>query len=263
MTAQGYEFRLITNADDLLRARFAALGVPSPELVKHHFTRVIPPMPFRAAHRKLELFAAFATGAFGPAVALIDIDTLLLRGWPFAIEPGALLGYDIGPHTTPAVIANDLSWAGVAGTTRWWGGEFLAGDAAAFRPLAKAVERLWPRYLAAVPTLCHVGDETMTTAALAALTVRDVGGEGVQRWWSSRTKVRQQASSREALTAALVHLPADKAILGRYADPAVSLDGFPSAYRRHVAAKLPVRLLAGVADRLRGRPIQYLPRLGR
>lgn len=245
----------------MLRARYAALGVPAPELVEHRFALEVPPIPFRAAHRKLELFAAFADGAFGPAVALIDIDTLLLSPWPFAIEPGVLQAYDLTAQTPANSLRQDLAWAGVPGD-RWWGGEFLAGDPAAFRPLADAVERLWNPYLAAVPGLRHVGDETVTTAALAGLPVRDVGGAGVQRWWSARTEIRQRATLREALTAALLHLPADKTLLGRYADPALPLAGFPAAYRRHLAAKLPLRHVATLAERVLGRTAKHMPRLG-
>lgn len=242
------------------------MRIPPPTLVEHRFVRDVPAIPFRAAHRKLELLRAFAGGGFGAWPALIDIDTLLLRPWPFTPAAGVLQVYETTADSAAAGIAADL--ATVLGEPvarpRWWGGEFVAGDPEAFGQLADAVERLWPRYLAVVDRLHHVGDETVTAAALTALAgvpLVDVGGAGVRRWWSARTVVRPRTTFREASGAALLHLPADKPFLARYADQALPLDGFTATYRAHVAAKLPLRRLASLAERLAGRPAKHVPRL--
>lgn len=271
MLAQGHRFRLITNDAATLSARYAALQVPVPDLIEHRFTLAVPPIPFRAAHRKLELFGAFAGGGFGDCPALIDIDTVLLRPWPIALMPGELQVYDISDDLAPdgdRRFASDI--AAVLGRTvadpRWWGGEFIAGNPAAFARLAAAVEQLWPAYLGVVDRLDHVGDEAVTTAALTrlreqGLPLRDIGGVGVRRWWSARTIVRPRASLREAMETALLHLPSDKPFLARYADAKVPLAAFPRMYRRHVARKLPTRHLVRLAEQLTGRPTKHVPRL--
>ena len=271
LAAHGLRFRLITNEVATLAGRYAALRIPAPELVEHRFVLDVPPIPFRAAHRKLELFRAFSEGRFGPAAALVDIDAVLLRPWPFALQPGVLQTYDITADVAPADttrMVHDLraTLGREPAAPRWWGGEFIAGDAQAFAPLAAAVERLWPRYLETVHVLRHVGDETVTSAALAELVEagfapQDVGGVGVKRWWSSRTNLRPRASLAEAESAALLHLPADKPFLARFADPATPMAEFRPAYRRQLARKLPQRHLASLAERLIGRPAKHVPRL--
>lgn len=248
-----------------------ALGVPSPTLVQRGFALDVPRISFRAAHRKLELFRAFAEGGFGAWPALIDIDTLLLRPWPIPPAPGELLVYDISddlaPDGDPRFVADIAAVLGrPVENPRWWGGEFIAGDPPAFARLADAVDALWPSYLAVVDQLDHVGDEAVTSAALTLLReagapLRDIGGAGVRRWWSARTIVRPRATLREASKAALLHLPADKPFLARYADPATPFARFVPAYRRHVAARLPARHLLRLAERLTGRPSKYVPRL--
>lgn len=268
----GARFRLITNAADVLAARFSACGLTAPALAEHAFAWAIPPLPFRAAHRKLELFGAFADGRYGARPALIDLDTVLLRPLdelPFA--PGVLYGYDLTAQVVPAygagrLLADLAQVGGVAvAAPRWWGGEFVAGDPAAFAALADGVGRCWAAYLAAAPTLHHLGDEMVTSAALARLAARgaetvDLGG-GVQRWWSNRTLAPQSVPLNKALGAALLHLPADKPFLARFADPARDLLTFPAAYRRHVRARWPAhRLLAAIAP-LRADPRRYAPPL--
>lgn len=273
VVAQGLAFRLITNDIATLSARYHAMRLPAPIMVEHDFTLVVPPIPFRSAHHKLELFRAFATGRFGPVPALIDIDTILLRPLLVGIDPGVLYGYDITDQVAPAYgsdrLARDVTAVAgfTPGVTRWWGGEFLLGDCQAFGALADAVDALWPRYLGAVEQLHHLGDEMVTTAAIALLEqaghrVADLGGAGVQRWWSARTRAPQATTLRQALTTALLHLPADKPLLAGYADPAHALAGFARRYRAHVRSKLPLRRLLSLGEQLLRRPRRFVPRLG-
>lgn len=274
LTETGHAFRLITNERARLAARFAALNLAVPQMVEHRFTLDVPPMPFRSAHHKLELFRAFADGGFGETLALIDIDMLMLRPLPLpAIAPATLYGYDITAQVLPEFsadrVARDIAM--VAGrpsaSPQWWGGEFLLGDRAAFRSLADAVEACWPRYLAARDMLHHHGDEMVTNAALSLLADAghvpvDLGGAGVQRWWSARTRFRQHATLVDALTTALIHLPADKPLLGRFADATRPLAAFPRACRRHIRRKLALRHLLSLAERLTAKRRKHVARLG-
>ena len=269
----GASFTLVTNDAATLTRRYAALGVRAPAMVEHRFTLAVPAIPFRSAHHKLELYRAFASGAFGPAPVLIDIDTVMLRPLPATLfEPGTLYGYDITQRGAPpygtAAQAGDLrAIAGVDGIApRWWGGEFIAGEAAAFGPLADAVDRCWPRYLAAVDRLHHIGDEAVTSAAIGLLArdgrpIVDLGGT-IRRWWSNRTTAPQIATMRDTMAAAIAHLPADKPLLARFATPDKNLATFADAYGRHVRARLPAHRLLALVASLRGDPRHHVPRLG-
>lgn len=269
VTAQGHPFTLVTNDAGALAARFAALGLPAPALVEWRFALDVPAVPFRAAHRKLELFRAFAGGGFGSMPALVDLDAVLLRPLT-APPPDVIGGYHITDQVVPAygaaTVARDL--AAVAGFTpawpRWWGGEFAIGTPAAFSRLADAVAACWPRYLAALDGLHHHGDEIVTSAALALLAREGVGPvnmAGIKRWWSNRTQAPPTTTLRAALDATLLHLPADKPFLARFADPARDLAGLPAAYRRHVAIRWPAHRLLAWGARATGRPRRFAPRL--
>lgn len=271
VAAQGFAFALITNDAAALKARYVALAIAAPTIVEHRLALDVPPIAFRSAHHKLELFRAFASGAFGPAPALIDIDALLLRPLPLArVEPASLYAYDITAQVAPGyasgALARDLrTVAGFDVAERWWGGEFILGDVAAFAALANAVDACWPRYLAAHASLRHHGDEMVTSAALGLLAragrpIIDLGG-GVQRWWSNRTAAPPAATLRQALGAALLHLPADKPFLALYADQDRAIDGFANAYRRHVRVRWPVHKLFALAAGLSGRSRRFAPRL--
>lgn len=263
--AHGFAYRLITNDAGAIAAGYARLSIAAPALIEHRFTRDVPPIPFRSAHRKLELFRLFADGGGGAFPVLMDIDAVLLRPLKFGpIEPGTIFGYDITSQVDAAAAAQDLRAVSTDGCDiRWWGGEFIAGDAAAFDALADAVDRCWPVYLAALPTH-HIGDETVTSAAMAMLTragrpLIDLGGE-VRRWWSNPTTIRQPASFAEALQAAVLHLPADKPMLARFAGDDLAIGEFPRVYRRHVTARLPLHRLRALVARASGLPRRHAPR---
>ena len=72
-----------------------------------------------------------------------------------------------------------------------------------------AVEQVWPQYLANWRNLHHIGDEMVTSAAIAkikrsGLRVIDVGSANVvQRWWSARTLQPQMPFSKALTTSIL------------------------------------------------------------
>lgn len=254
MAANGDRLTILTNDADRLCALSADLD-PA-DVAQLDFTLDVPEgVPFYSAHYKLEVFRAFGSGAFGARPALCDLDMLALRRVPRDPAPGHdMLVYDITPSMVADVgaerILQDLSLLLQAPvrTPRWFGGEFLAGPAEQFAALSAEITRIWPRYVDNIDTLSHVGDETITTAALltleaAGMPLRDAGTAGlVRRWWSARTHF-PQAPLAQASDVCFLHVPADKEFLA--ALPAEQAPGaILDAYRDYVRPKLRKRRIA-------------------
>lgn len=275
--AQGYRWRLITNEPRRVEERIRALGLSSFELEPYAFGWTIPDdIPFYSAHFKLELYDAFGKGVFGPHVALVDIDTVLLRPFPQeALTANALVGYDLtageirdyGLETIAGAISE------IAGETlpaTWWGGEFLLGRAEDFATLSYYIADIWPRYAEHWRTLHHQGDEALTSTAITrmkrdGLPVVDAGAlGGVHRWWSART-LSPHPPLALALTKSLLHLPADKEFLAMQADQAgFDPAAFLSAYRRLAYRKALSRRVVDIVRRVRpSGPRKYAPRIAR
>lgn len=275
--AHGYRWRLITNEPQRVEERMRALGLTSFELEPHAFGWTIPDgIPFYSAHFKLELYEAFGRGVFGPHVALVDIDTVLLRPFPEeALTANALVGYDLtaceirdyGRETIAGAVS---AIAGEALPATWWGGEFLLGRDENFATLSSYIEDIWPRYAEHWRTLHHQGDEALTSTAISrmqrdGLRVVDAGAlGGVHRWWSART-LSPHPPLALALTRSLLHLPADKEFLAMQAaqtgfDPVA----FLAAYRRLAFRKALSRQAVDIVRRVwPNGPRKYAPRIAR
>ncbi|PNG25372.1 hypothetical protein [Methylocella silvestris] len=269
----GGSFALITNHAARLAARCKALGLDHLQLREYRFVWPVPEgVAFYSAHYKLELIEAFATGAFGVRVGLIDVDTVLQKAFDLPdIAEGALAIYDITDIERASYgtdrIRQDIET--VAGKSfpdaRWYGGEFIIGDPRAFATLARAVKSCWGNYTQAIGKLHHVGDEAVVSAAinLARLegfaTVNADRGGGVARWWTARTEAPVRRF-REIENRSLLHLPSDKEFLAAY--PCAGFDGarFVSAYRSYAGRKLRLRRLANFVAGLLGRG-KYVARL--
>lgn len=262
----GVRFKLVTNNGALLTERLRRLDITDLEILEHEFTLPVPTgIPFFSAHFKLELYGAFGSGDYGEYLALIDIDTLLLRRLPTSSD---LAAYDISDQVFPRygreTVIRDLEiLAGkpLAGG-RWHGGEFVMGSAAQFAELATLIDFCWPRYIENIGAVHHLGDEMVLSAALNLYatehTLVDYGAQGnVTRWWSSRTFNKQAPFSR-AVSTALLHLPADKLFISRF-----NLDQFASqpmlnAYQKYVRRKLMMRSIIPLFN---SHPKKFLPSL--
>ena len=249
--ASGGSFTLITNDAERLRRCAATLGLDQVTLIEHPFRWEAPETArFKSAHYKLELIEAFGRGQYGSHVALVDIDTVMLR--PIKFSQDAALGlsaydmtHDVFASHGRDVVVGDLER--LCGRSlddpRWYGGEFIAGKAHHFEKLSRRVMEVWPRYIEMHRRLHHVGDEIVTSAALNLLrsggeAIDDVGGEGgVVRWWSSRT-LHKQVTLAEALTRGLLHLPSDKAYLAASRSDSFKPTEFIAAFEKHSARKL-------------------------
>lgn len=265
----GVSFTLITNNRTLLTERLLSLSISSLQVLEYRFTLSVPAgVPFYSAHFKLELCNAFASGNFGKYVALIDIDTLPLRSLPVSDH---LSAYEISDQIFPRygrdVVVRDLEILAGKGLPdgRWYGGEFVMGSADQFRVLAEFINECWPRYVANIGAVHHLGDEMVLSAALNLYSekyrVADYGAPGhVARWWSSRT-FNKQATFKDVRNAALLHLPADKPFLATLVRNGENKYPILDAYEKHVRSKLLLRSLIpayGLLGRLAKR---FMPRL--
>jgi hypothetical protein len=266
---QGTAFKVITNNKKLLTEHLARLDISDLEIAEHQFTLAVPPrIPFFSAHFKLELYDAFASGEYGEYVALIDIDTLLLRQLPTSED---LAVYDISDQVFPRygqdVVIRDLEI--VAGhrltNGRWYGGEFLMGHSGQFGRLASFINFCWPRYLENIATVHHLGDEMVLSAALNLYSEKDrlidygVAGN-VARWWSSRTYNKQVPFSGVKNTA-LLHLPADKLFLARYNSSQPATQSLLKAYGKYASRKLLIRSFIPTPDLFGSQRKKFMPRL--
>ena len=269
--AVGMNFALITNDVPTLEAVLEAEGLAGALTLRaHDFTLAVPRgIPFYSAHFKLDVLKAFATGAFGDLVALLDIDTIFQA--PLALAADALTAYDISDAVFPAygfeTIRRDLELLTAAPITpRWYGGEFIAGPPAAFAALAREIDEIWPRYCAALGTLHHTGDEAVVSAALcrlaaAGVPIHEAGAAGlITRYWSVRT-LSKMPPLAQVSQAAILHLPADKHWLSALADALPAPAQILPLLARHVARQRPREILKQIVNLARGRPMQNLPRL--
>ena len=245
----GVSFTLITNNKALLSERLPSLCISDLEIREYRFTLPVPAgVPFYSAHFKLELCGAFASGDYGEHIALIDLDTLPLQSLPASEYFAA---YDISDQIFPRfgrdVVVRDLE--ALAGRPlpdgRWYGGEFIMGSADQFRALAEFINQCWPRYIENIGGVHHLGDEMVLSAALNLYSekqrVIDYGASGqIARWWSSRT-FNKQATFKNVMNAALLHLPADKPFLAALARYKTDKRSILDAYAKHVRNKLLLR----------------------
>jgi hypothetical protein len=265
----GTAFKLITNKRTLLVERLPRLNIVDLEIVEHKFVLSVPTgIPFFSAHFKLELFDAFAKGEYGSSVAIVDIDTLLLRPLPVSEN---LSVYDISDHVFPAYgrdnVIRDLTI--VTGkhlaNGRWYGGEFVMGEPDQFAELAACIKFCWPKYVENIEAFHHLGDEMVLSAALNLYSenyrLSDYGAQGnVARWWSSRT-LNKQAPFSDVRNVALLHLPADKPFLAKLDPKKLTKQTMLDEYQKHIRRKLLIRSMAPDLGLFSSRHKKFNPRI--
>jgi hypothetical protein len=238
---------VISNSPDAVRASDPCAR--SLDLVPFEFTRDVPDgIPFRSAHFKLDVLAAFGEGGFGDRPCLVDIDVLAVGPLPPNVAETDFLVYDITNAMVCDIgqgrMSSDLGrlTRRPLAAPRWFGGEFICASVPAYAALAREIDRIWLLYREAVGGFSHVSDETVVSAALADLaqdgwSIGDAGAaKVVTRWWSARTTFAQERLV-EVADVALWHLPADKTFLAGLAE-----DGAGGDLRRAYAAYVKGRL---------------------
>ena len=130
----GIPFRLLTNNRGLVEDRLAALQLPVFDIAELSFQLKVPKgLPFHNAHYKLEVYSQFASGNFGDAVAIVDLDAVMIAPPPPTGDlQGKLLGYDVTDRMIPlyggeANMRADIERIGGAPKSApyWPGGEFF------------------------------------------------------------------------------------------------------------------------------------------
>jgi hypothetical protein len=267
-------FKLITNDPRTIRQRLEHHNLTAIDIVEHEFSLHVPKgIPFFTAHFKIDVLAAFGRGEYGEYTGLVDIDAVFRDKVDLdGLHPGLCI-YDITSQVAQVYGTTQMQadLETVAGqkldTPRWYGGEFIAGPSGTFRDLSDCIADCWPRYLAALDRLHHVGDEMIVSAAINLLRARDVdcrdlgAEEVVARWWSSRT-LHDQYPFSKIRKAAFLHLPSDKLFLSRQAISGfLSEDTFMDMYMVYLKKKLLIRRIVNLADMFMGRPKIYTPRI--
>lgn len=266
LTVLGQRLTLVTNDAARLATLIAHEGGEdaSIELAEVAFTLDVPRgIPFESCHYRLELHRMLGDGLFGDFPALIDLDAVMLR--PQRLPVGeALWVYDVtvqewAGRVDPCARASFALLAGHAiDRPHWFGGEFFAGSARHFAELWHEVERIWPRYRDNWRTIYRPGDEMIHSTAFNLMAargvpLRDAGAAGlVARWWSVRT-THPMAPLSHAGAAAMLHLPADKALLADHARAPFEPDAFIDTLRGRTRARQRAQRLRGAAQWLRGR----------
>ena len=231
LARQDVGFVLLTNNRAAIEQ---ALGLSMPDLRVEEiaFTQNVPRgIRFYSAHFKLDVMRYLSRQDPMSYVGTCDLDMVCLEPLPEAMRKAAeervAVYYDITDQVVPAygtdVILADLDvLAPEITVARWAGGEFLAGPPEFFGQVIDEVDAMWPRYLAHLGQMRHVGEEPLVSAALNRLVNRgvalqDAGALGiVVRHWNSVTR-HDQPPLNTTRPPFLLHLPADKDFLAAIA----------------------------------------------
>lgn len=232
--ALGKTLRVLTNDQtallDLTSSESPSV-TPSYTVQEVCFPSDIPPtIRFFAAHHKLFLFSLFAQEPHYNC--LLDTDVVVnpaKRSLIQLLEENPQVDgwvYDISDQVFPAygtaVVQGDLRREmGVQHPfPRWYGGEFIIGNARLFRCLHEECLQQLGKYIEASARLHHNSDECLVSAALnnnyQKLILADAGASGlVVRHWANRTLHIQRPAS--VLNQSLFwHLPSSKDALALY-----------------------------------------------
>ena len=262
MALYGQSYTVLTNAPARLNALADHLSVQGLHTAVLDFEPVVPShFRFFQAHFKISVYRSFASGAFGAFPVLLDLDVLCHRKPEFSPFDG-LLVYDLTNAIEPEALES-LSLLIGPGDHRWYGGEILGGSPHCFGQLAEQIDRLLPAYIARASTLPHIGDETIVSAALNSLSpavgiLEASSARILERWWSAPT-AHPQVAFDQIDSAALLHLPSDKAFLSDLALGRAPED-VEKAYVRWVRRRSLRNCTKVLARRALGRKL-YAPRL--
>jgi hypothetical protein len=261
------DFVLLTNNSEKISDVCRDLGLPNLRVKDIRFTDIIPKgIPFYQAHHKLSVLSEFAGGDLGNNVALIDIDSIVGEHFSRRLPSDALGAYDITNDVPASYIESIKQLVGEQRPVRWYGGEFISGQPAAFARLSAKISELSGAYFDNISAFPHIGDETIVSAAINLL-----GHEGmevvdlatsaiVKRWWSSNT-MTAQSSFAESCKSSVIHLPSDKPLLADLA----KIDGIAAnVFRRYgdrVRHKVLVRRIANLVTRVISPKRSFPPRL--
>jgi hypothetical protein len=258
LQSKDIEFILLTNQPAAIEDSLNRLGSTDRLKVQSiNFSTDVPTgINFYSAHFKIDVFNYLGSLPADRYVGLIDLDTIAIGeitlSFQNLIREKTPIVYDITNQVIPIFgrdrILQDMQklWPNIT-EVRWMGGEFITGTPGFFNSLYSEIGKLYNRYIEAIDSLHHHGDEMLASVALAKLTHEGKiaicdGGELdiVGRFWSYPPKHSQPSfSCFENLF--LLHLPSDKKFLAKinYED-AKSRDRFLQKYKRYLPQQLAV-----------------------
>lgn len=213
---------ILTNNASAINSSLGRIGYCDVEVKEISFSLDVPKgIPFYSAHFKIDVFNYLGTLS-GEYSILLDSDIVCLHPvndeFMSIVEEGCPMVYNLPSYGGKKKIRDVQSILPSVKWLPWAGGEFLGGTSEFFKTLYDTIISFKDSYWAVVNKgLFHVGDEMMTTIALAILRKEqhvscvDAGVMGfVYRYWSVHEK-------RKALSfdSPFLHLPGDKVFFSK------------------------------------------------
>lgn len=247
---KGIEFSLLTNNKLLVEKCAPATSDGfSLEIIEIPFITKVPSgIRFFSAHYKIDAFRYLASLKDSYYV-LCDLDVVCINEVPVClyniVKERIPLCYDISDQVIPVyghdVIIRDISSINrIKSEGRWSGGEFISGDPEFFKKLVGEIDVIYDNYIANIPSLHHVGDEAVVSAAIEKLKrkgvyIADAGNIFiVGRFWNANV-LHPQHQFAYYKNCFLLHLPADKKFISDFATlGARDLANFMSVYENYV-----------------------------
>ncbi|MDY7022115.1 MAG: hypothetical protein SWJ54_12270 [Cyanobacteriota bacterium] len=244
LQTRGVDFTLITNRKDFVESMLSSAGSDMPVVEIDFSTKPPTGKQFFSAHFKLDVFRYLAS-LNEQYVGLCDLDMICINDFPKClknmVESQIPMFYDISDQVMgrrEAIIRDLESIHHLKSEGRWAGGEFIAGPPEFFKNLAQETENLYDNYLSIIEEVNHVGDETVTSAALEVIRrkgiyICDAGTLGVVgRYWGGASSRFIQKPLRYFENCFLLHLPSSKAFLANLQiDGVFSSTEFKKKYR--------------------------------
>lgn len=232
LSLQSIEFGLLTNNKQLVEELASKTDDEfSLEIIEIPFITKVPSgVRFYSAHYKIDAFR-YVASLKDSYYAICDLDMVCIDGLPIClqniIKERIPLCYDISDQVIPAyghdLIIRDLSIiGGLASEGRWSGGEFISGPPEFFIKLVSEIDAVYDKYVTAIPSLHHIGDESITSSALERMKrqgvyIADAGNLFiVGRYWNTSV-LHPQKPFAYYKNCFLLHLPSDKKLISSMA----------------------------------------------
>jgi len=208
---------ILTNNRTVLSDSLLRIGYKDLNIIEIPFSLDVPKgIPFYSAHYKIDVFNYLSNRPLDEYSILLDSDVICLKNFDdefySIVKEGIPTVYYLDRYggtkklSDVKSIVSDVEWL------PWAGGEFIGGISSFFRNIYEEIMSFKENYWKVVNNgLFHVGDEMLTTIALARLRKRGVYPVDVKlfgvihRYWSV-------FESKEPFdyNVPLIHLPSDK-----------------------------------------------------
>ncbi|ROT17769.1 hypothetical protein EEL51_11455 [Muribaculaceae bacterium Isolate-110 (HZI)] len=208
---------ILTNEHDLIARLSDEIGYQDYDILEIPFSLNVPKgIKFYSAHYKIDAYKYLSTLDSERYSVLVDNDIVLLNDFPqefFNIaEAGIPICYRLQGYDIDRIMKDTRKISPDTSVVEWCGGEFMSGKTKFWKELYERCVNIAPSYFSSLDKdLFHVGDEMLTSLAIAEMTdngmrLLDAGTMNIiRRFWGANEDV-----SIKKLKASLIHLPADK-----------------------------------------------------